>query len=91
MYESLSAVYTAVVKIEIAYRTTKDEDKTGSPDIMISLNAPPVVGTELVHPKANDAQVLNPTIVFSLQRDDIPRFHEALKSRGLVISAPSIR
>ncbi|KAF7796768.1 hypothetical protein EIP86_007951 [Pleurotus ostreatoroseus] len=85
LYESLSVAYSSLTKVEIIYRNTqsKAEDSSTDPKVVVSLSEPPVIGKELVYPDSNNGKVLDPIVVFTLDRDDVPRFHEAMKSRGL--------
>ncbi len=84
MYESLAVAYTSFIKVEIAYCSPQNKIKNKDPNIVISLNAPPAVGKELVYPNSKDGKAMDPVVAFTIHRDDVPRFHEALKSRNLV-------
>ena len=74
--------YASVTEVVVSYPTTPDTSKDEGPTIIISLSMPPLLGRESVHPSAVDGQVLEPTVSFTLVREDVARFFEALKSRG---------
>ena len=84
MYESLSVVYTSVVKIEVGYSASQGKNPKANPNVTMSLSSSPIIGRDPVHPSHLASQATEQIVVFTLDRDDVPRFHEALKSRGLV-------
>ncbi|KAJ3554816.1 hypothetical protein NM688_g2911 [Phlebia brevispora] len=84
-YESLAVAYTSFLNIEIAYcgLSSKSKDTGKNSDVTVSLSAPPLVGREPVYPETKDRMPMDPVVVFTMQRDDVPRFSEAMQSRGL--------
>ena len=82
MYESLSVAYSSVKEVQVHYQSFTGAK--ASPHIKILLNSPALLGREPVHPNVGDVPSAESTITFTLDRADIPRFHEALRGRGLV-------
>ena len=82
MYESLSVAYSSVKEVQVHYQSFAGAK--ASPHIKILLNSPALLGREPVHPNVGDVPSAESKITFTLDRADIPRFHEALRGRGLV-------
>lgn len=75
--------YSTVSDIEILYRDASQgvAGPTSSPVVIVILNSPPALGKDPVSLRRVDDA---PTVVFTLGRDEIPRLHQALKSRRMV-------
>ncbi len=86
MYESLCALYSAIRNVQISYRGTTNDNLYDNPQVTVYLRTPPTIGKEPIHPETLDGKTTDPTIVFTVCRNEIPRFHEALKSRGMASS-----
>lgn len=59
----------------------KGDASQSDPRVSVSLASPPTLGKEPVYPQKSNATA---TVVFTLKRDDAPRFRQALASRGMV-------
>lgn len=60
------------------------EDLGSETQVIVTLTSLPLIGKEPVTPRMADQADNAPNITFRLARDNIPRFQQALKSRGLV-------
>lgn len=88
--DTLAVAYSTVTGVEISYRhADRDRDTMASePLVMITLSSLPFLGKDPVALRAGNPANYAPRVTFSLERDDVPRFRQALKSRNIVRISP---
>ncbi|CAL1703773.1 unnamed protein product [Somion occarium] len=79
VYESLEVPYAITVKIELLFHSVGGKELP-KPMVVIHTKGPPLVGAK---PMSQTEQVQDHSLSFSVERDMVPRFQEALHSRGL--------
>lgn len=85
LFDSLVAPYSTVVAAEVEQRVLGREASSsrGQATVIITLSSLPTIGQKpVITPSQSNSQT--PTLTFKISQSDVPRFKEALVSRGLV-------
>jgi len=79
VYETFQALYSQVEDIELS--VNPDPGRIGTTVVTILLSSAPLVGNSSVEVLGKDQSI---NMVFDLRNEDVRRFLDSLRSRGLV-------